>query len=142
MNKRGWIRVVEAFAAILLLAAVILAVVNTASTSTDITSKVYDDERIILESVQFDSSLKASVMSVANSSLPINIDDPGFPADVKAKITSMTPGYLTCTANLCRIDDACLLEDAPNKDIYSLSAGFFANLDTNIPRKMVLYCMT
>ncbi len=146
-NKKGWIRIVEAFVAVLLLTGVILIVLSQEYIErTDISGKVYDDQLAILRDIQNNDSLRADILSLEDTQLPtalINkIPDSNFPQKVADKIIQKTPGYLDCDAKICGISADCLLENPPETDIYTLSVAIVANLEVNNPRKLVLFCFT
>ncbi|GAJ11607.1 unnamed protein product, partial [marine sediment metagenome] len=62
-NKRGWIRIVEAFVAILLVTGVLLVIINKQYIGKDdISAKVYDVELSILREIQSDTALRDSIL--------------------------------------------------------------------------------
>ena len=58
IHKKGWIRIVEAFVAILLITGVLLILLDKGYLKEDISSKVYEAEVSILRGVQLDLELR------------------------------------------------------------------------------------
>ena len=137
-NKRGWIKIVEAFISILLVTGVVLIFINQGYIGKkDISSKVYSVELSILREIELNNSLRADIL---NADLPVEWDHASFPLEVKNKISARTPNYLTCEAKLCKMDDVCILEKDFDKDIYSQSASIVSNLEIYSPRQLKLFC--
>ena len=146
-NKRGWIRIVEAFVAVLIIAGVLLVVINKGYIGkTDISQKVYDSQLSILREIELDDTLRQSIITAvideengleetSTTHLPQNIND---------KIDSRTPDYLSCKAKICALDKICNLaiipDKAKEKDIYTQSVAISATLTNYNPRQLKLFC--
>ena len=140
-SKGGWIRVVEAFFAILLIGAVIILAINSnAGNSEDIASKVYENELSILRAVQLNESLRASILNLNDNNLPLDLNDSLFPQDVRAKIEEKIPTYLMCGARICKINYECVPDYSSSSNIYTSQVTIFANLQINNPRKLAISC--
>lgn len=148
-NKNGWIRIVEAFAAIMLLAGVLLIIIsNSRANVYDLSNQIYDVEAGILMKIYTDDALRDEILnevSIPDEDLPVRWDDFDTKlSEVKDKIDAETPGNLVCNAKLCLIADACALDesDSPSeeKSIYSMSAIVTANINVYNPRKLNLFC--
>ncbi|MCL5018556.1 MAG: hypothetical protein M1416_02190 [Candidatus Pacearchaeota archaeon] len=142
-DKGAWLEIVEAFVAVLLVAAVLLIILNRGYFQrTNTSEQIYNTEISIIREVQTDDALRTSI---ANAQTPVNWEDAGFPADVKSKITTRTPDYLTCVAKICELDAVCSLEgislaESEGKDVYSESGVISAVLDAPVYRKLNLFC--
>ena len=141
-NKRGWIKIVEAFTSILLIAGALIIIINSIGLHIpDSSLQVYDTEYAILKEIQLSSSLREEILAVT---IPPPIIWANFGAnlnEVKNKIEFRAPGYLTCEAQLCEIDDDCVSNTIPtDRDIYVQSAFFGAKQDSYNPRKLNLFC--
>ena len=144
-NKRGWIRIVEAFTAVLLVTGFLLVVIDKGYVDKqDISKEVYEKEFFILKQIQSNSSLRNSVLNV--SSFPMKWED--FPDILKNKINNELPVYLHCQAKICEINKICVLNESDNelvknlddKDVYVKSVIIASNLTTYSPRKLKLFC--
>lgn len=120
MNKRGWIKIVEAFVAILLVAVVLLIVVNkTGIGQKDISEQIHEVELSILREVQLNDSLRGKITKLEPE--VIYWEDELFPAEVKVKINSRIPNYLNCKASICLMTSACEIGESVKTNIYSQS---------------------
>ena len=140
-NHRAWIRIVEAFVAILLITGVLLIVVNKEHIKKkDISSEIYKIEASILKEIQLNSSLRSDILNV--EPLPVkwtDFDSRGL-NNLKSKIISRLPNYLDCEAKICELEDICVLDKIFDKDIYAQSTCIIAELTTYNPRQLKLFC--
>ncbi len=143
-NKHGWIKIVEAFTAILLVSGVLIVILGNIKTETqDTSSQVYDSEYSILRDTQLDSLLRNSILAVSDGSFPVEWEnfDTGGLTGVKTNIESQIPSYLSCKAKLCKINDICSLSSAPTgENVYVESVMISANSNVYNPRKLNLFC--
>jgi hypothetical protein len=138
-NRRGWIEIVEAFVAILLIVGVLLIVINrNTSSSQDISTRVYNSEITIIRAIELNDSLRDKI--VKSSGFPIEWNSSNFPVDVKNQIISTTPTYLNCVAKICTTDDPCFLTSYSQKDVYSQASFISGTQLTFTPRKINLFC--
>jgi len=143
-NKRAWIKLVEAFFAVLLMVTIMGIIIEQKySGEKDISSEVYEQEFRVLREIQTDKTLRETVLGETPPISTIDTD-PEFPLNIKNKIGEM-PSYLDCAAKICLIDDDCYfpdIVDEVDRDIYTRSVGIFAD-NTNThpdPRKLKLFC--
>ena len=109
-NRKGWMKIIEAFIAIMLIVSIFLIVASKVQIKEDSSSKITDVEASILREIQLDNNLREETLNINENSLPTQWV--GFPQE---KI----PDYLDCEARICNIGDLCILEGYPNKDVYS-----------------------
>lgn len=143
MNKGGWIEIVEAFIAILLITGVLLIVITrNNSQNADISERVYNSEITIIREIQLNDTLRNLVLSVTNAQLPSEWGNSSFPATLQDRITSRTPNYLNCVAKICDPSDPCYLTSYQAKDVYSQDSIISATqTQTSFnPRKLKLFC--
>jgi len=150
-NRRGWVEIVEAVVAILLVAAVLLITVNKGYIGkTDISEGVYKIELSILREIETNNSLR---MEILEAPLPVEWDD--FPTGVKDKIITRTPTYLECMGKICQLYEGdnpeaesvpCNLEEKIEKDVYSQSVIISSTLgevtEGAVYRRLKLFCWT
>jgi len=150
-NKRGWIEIVEAVIAVLLVATVLLIVINKGYLGKkDISENVYKTELSILREIETNEEFREEIVNVAE--LPIEWEN--FPADIKTKIIERTPTYLECIGKICRLCEEeicatgeenlpCNIEERTQEDIYSQSIVINHLLGENVVyRKLNLFCWT
>ena len=138
-NKKGWIRIIEAFVAVLLILSIILLVIEKNSFGEEPSGEIYEIENSILRTIQLNNSLRAAVLG----ELTLPVDSLGnSPQIVWDKILEKTPSHLTCFAKICAIDSDCDFEGSSEikKNIYSQAIPIFANLNTYSPRQLKLFC--
>ncbi len=98
-NNRGWIEIVEAFVAILLVAGVLLILANKGYLGkTDISEQVYTAQLSMLREIETNDAFRAEILAISN--LPSYV-----PTDVQQLINTRTPNYLTCIGQVCDIID-------------------------------------
>lgn len=140
-NKRGWVEILEAFfAALLITAVLLLAINNSNSQQNDSSQLVYNSQIFILRTIQLNDTLRNEIINVADSTLPINSDNSSFPTDINSTIASLTPGQLACGAEICQTNDTCNFWQSINKDIYVQNILITATLQGYDPKKLKLFC--
>ena len=108
-NKKGWLKIVEAFVAVLLIMMVALIIIGQQQGyEQDVSEKVYDIEADIMEEI------------LINNMNLVTEDD--F-QKLNEVVDSKTPNYLQCLSIVCEINEPCEVErlvgDAgKDKDIY------------------------
>lgn len=138
VGKKGWIRIVEATIAILLVAVVLLIIISEEDIGNKNPSlEIYNSQLIILRNIQMNNTLRQSVL---DATLPVESDEIGFPQDVKERIGYFALDYLECKAKICGIGLDCNLATSQEKDIYAQSAIITATLETYEPRQLKLFC--
>ena len=141
-NKRAWIRIVEAFVAILLIIGVLLIVLNKGYIGKkDISAEVYNVEISILREIQLNDALRNDIL---NANPPVEWGD--FKSEdlgvLKNKIISRLPNYLDCEAKICEVEDICVISKDLEKDVYAQSVIITTTLETPEynPRQLKLFC--
>ena len=140
-NKRGWIEIVEAFVAVMLVAAFLLILLNNSNNEKENFSyEVYQIQISILREIQTNDTFRTDIASVPEP-LPIKWTDTRFPQDLKDRIISRTPSYLECVANICNSTEVCTLDEEINKDIFSEFVTISATVgEGEVYRRLNLFC--
>jgi len=145
-NKRGWIRIVEAFFSLLLIAAVLLIVINRGYLGgEDISQRVYDLQLSVLREIELDDDLRQEILCTpeCGSELPeggIEDTHSEFPQNVTDRIEERIPDSFTCRSKICDIDILCELEEYVEQDVYAQPVAITATLDEYSPRQLKLFC--
>lgn len=143
MNKKAWVKIVEAFVAVLLVAGVMLVAINQGYIGKkDISAKVYAIELSILREIELNDTLKNDILDITE--LPVDWNNESFPQEVKNKINARAPNYLDCEAKICEIDGACDIDRYFDKNVYAQSVTITPILTIEEPtyRKLKLFCWT
>ncbi len=141
-NKKGWIRLVEVFVSIVLLAGVLLIVAtNNSSNKSTLEEEVTQKEIAILRDIQLNNQMRTQILDVPQGNLPI--EGEAFSSqlpDVNNRINSLTPANLECRTKLCTLNDACIINWNPEGNLYAKSSMISADLDTYLPRQLKIFC--
>ena len=134
-RKKGWIRIVEAFIAVLLIAGVLLFVINSGYIGRrDISEQVYEVQLAVLREIELNSALRTQILTT-----PI---EEGVPIPVTNKINERMPEYLECTSRICNLTSVCPIDRVIEKDVYAQSVAITAEGTTYNPRQLKLFCWT
>jgi len=143
MNKKGWIRIVEAFLAAIFILVIAIVMINQQSLKQpDSSSIIYNSEISIIRNIEMNNTLRGEILNVIDLDLPLNSDNITFPSEVKVKISSLTPSFLSCGAQICNTNDSCNYWKNTKNELYSQDVLITANLTNYNPRKLKLFCTT
>lgn len=138
-DKRAWIRIVEAFVAVLLVAGAILVILDKGYIGkTDISKEIYEKQDAMLREIQLNDTLRGNILGVGT--LPMYWNNLNFPGGVKGKITNDLPSYLICNAQICEISDACMLQKTLEKDIYVRGVIIASAQGSYDARQLKMFC--
>ena len=139
-NKRGWIRIVEALIAILLIAGFLILVLDSQQNGKkDISSKVYVTENAILREVQSNNTYREDILGIEETSVEFE----NFNDNLKEHINNRIPNYLNCTGKICDFgyDPVCNI-DSLKKDIYVRSVMIATDSTIYKPKLLKIFCWT
>jgi hypothetical protein len=142
-SKGGWVKLMEVFIAILLLAGVLFVISDkTPSDKKAFQTQMSEKEIAILTDIELNDTIRTEILSVDSGSLPTewNNFDSELP-NVKGRILYLTPQNINCEAKICLINDVCTLVDNSGKEIYAESVLISADSNTYSPRELKLFCM-
>ncbi|MBR9702319.1 hypothetical protein GOV13_05360 [Candidatus Pacearchaeota archaeon] len=140
-NKRGWIKIIEAFTAILLIMGVVLLVLNKGDIGEkDFSEEIQEKEVSILREIELSNALRDEILTVDSLPVEWGVFNSSGLNDTKIKIIEETPSNLNCEAKLCEMNDDCLLSAASEENVYVQSVVIFANTETYSPRQLKLFC--
>ena len=150
-SKKGWIRIVEAFIAVLLIAGVLLFVINRGYIGKrDISEQVYQVQLAVLREIELNSELRVSILAISNESLPVEWEN--FTVEnnldkVRDKLSERLPDYLTCEAKICKLESVCPKGgEFIERDIYAQGVAITAETTAEEakydPRQLKLFCWT
>jgi len=136
--KRGWIRIVEAFTALILIMVVFLIFINKGVVKGDSSKDVYEIQIRIEREIQTNENLRNLIINIPFQQLPLRLEN--FPDEVKQKIIQETPSELVCEARICELDKICVLENYPKKEVYVENVAITANQTNYSPKQLKLFC--
>ncbi|MDP2628799.1 MAG: hypothetical protein Q8P15_02795 [Nanoarchaeota archaeon] len=136
-NKKGWIRVLEVFVALMMITAVALIVVNRDyKEKEDFSPKIYSIEIGTLRKIQLDDFLRKEILEIEE--LPVELKD--FSEILKSEVEAGIPSYLNCDAQICEVNDDCKKELLTEEDVYVQSVILMANSETYKPTTLKMFC--
>ena len=139
-NKKAWIRIVEAFIAILMIVGILAVIVTKdISSKNDRANLVHEEEFYILQKIQLNSSLRQDILTA--NIIPIESTNANFPFDFQEILNVSALKDFNCTLKICVSYGGCILEDLPQeKEAYAKS--ILINCDLNIynPRELAIFC--
>lgn len=126
-NKRGWIRVLEVFLAILIVMGALLVGVSDLNANIDSDDQIYEIQRDILELINKNDKLRDDIM-VRNK------------ANVKDYIEKLIPENWDFDINICDLSDNCNNPTGIfNQDVFVTEIMIAANLINNDPKKLKFF---
>ena len=139
-NKKGWIKIAEAFFAVLLLAGISLVVLNNNQNKNidTVSSPVETFETSLIREIELDSVLREEILATSGE-----MEWDAFPTEApltKTKIENEVPGFLECTAKICSVSSSCVLIEDTEKSIYVHSVIITANGNQFNPRMLKVFC--
>jgi len=139
-NKRGWIRIVEALVAILLIAGFLVLILDSQTgEEKDISQRIYSSESAILREIQLNNTFRTYILGVGNTVVEFENFDPLLQSHINKRI----PEYLSCKSKICDFatDSICDITSS-EKNIYVKSIMIAGNFDTYSPKLIKLFCWT
>lgn len=135
-SRRGWIKVLEAFMAIVLLLGMLIIVVNNINETQDNTSIIEKNNIKILRNIEMNSTLRTEII---NSGVPLNSSSESFPTQLDNYLNSNVLIGTNCTLYLCGLYSECFV-DYTDTESYSSSVYVFSNQNTYNPREVKISC--
>ena len=124
LDRKGWLRIIEAFLAIIIVLSAIVFIMAKSTPRTDISESVYEKQRQILEIISKNNDLRNDVLIEEKT-------------NINNLIKSMVPGEWGYSTNICNINLIC-----PNPtsvyetEVYSTEIIITSNLTNYSPKKL------
>lgn len=107
MNNKGWIRIVEAVIAILMILGFVLVAMSKDFEKTDISEAVYEKQRFILEVIANNESLREDIIGSGNF------------ANTNNYISKNIPSTWDFVINICGVNMVCNGGTPQDKEVYA-----------------------
>ncbi len=137
-NKRGWVKILEAFISIVLLIGLLFIIINSKSLNLEEDKNIVEKESEILEAIQIESQYRNQIFSITD--LPINSTNSSFPSNITDYLSSTSPAGYNCVLKICFPNNNCEVEDNLKKSIYVRDTIVFSNKEIYSPRILKIYC--
>ncbi len=127
-NKKAWLRIIEAFIAILIVASVLIIVMLRNPSQLDRGDEIYEKQRFILKQISLNDSLRGEIL--INKTI-----------NVEKFIESLAPVSWNFTTRVCDFEKICGLLPSFNieKEIYVDQILITSNLTYFNPRKLKFF---
>ncbi len=122
-NKKGWIRIVEAFLAVLIVMGAVVIIMARQPVQSSADNQIYERQTQILEIIRNNNSLRSNILDGKT----YNVDD---------IIVAMIPSSWNFTTSICDINDICSANVPLGKDIYTKEIIISSNLTLYSTKKL------
>lgn len=138
-NKRGFIKIVEAFIAVLLVAGVLLFVVSRNTNVLDSTQTRIDEiEKSILLEVSQNSNYRDNILAV-NDEQELNQNSADGLGEIWRTVDIRVPDELDFRIKICKLENICALDNYPEKDVYTRAVSITSNITTYHPKQFKIW---
>ncbi len=137
VNKKGWIKVVEAFMAIVFLLGFVMIVLMVYNSSEKDANSLQKNNLVILNAIETQNNLRSEVFS---ASLPSYSNDSGFSPVLKSYLVNNSLYGENCSLYICSQTDICNFNENVAGNVYSSEVLLFANSSSYSPRKLKIFC--
>lgn len=128
LDTKAWIRIVEAFLAILIIMGTVLVVLQRQAPQADITDIIYEKQSQILKLISNNNTLRQEIITTADTEDNEMINN---------AIVNMLPANLDFTTEICLLDDICNSDNTPNdKQVYVTERVVTSTLTDYSPKKL------
>ena len=124
-NKKGWIRIVEAFIAILIVASV-LFVITSRVPIRDRTEEIHETQRFVLEQIATNNTLRGEILEGNKDNSEIFIEN-------------NIPTHWNFTVEICEVDNICGMPFYVEEEVYADEILITSNLTKYSPKKLKLF---
>jgi len=128
-DRKAWLRIVEAFLAILIILTALLVIMSRQEERADITGSVHEKQSEILEIISKDNALRNETITTTTSENNAVINN---------AIKKMAPNSWNFSTRICNLAEACGMT-TPDKEIYVSERIITSTLDDYAPKKLRLF---
>jgi hypothetical protein len=126
-NKKGWVRIAEAFIAITLMFSVFLALYAKQSTQPDVSDEVYSLESSILKQIANDEGLRQNVLSGNVNVITTFINN-----------NNLVPPSLNYSIIICNLDEVCSM-NVYQKEVFASETVISSTLLKYSPKVVKIF---
>jgi hypothetical protein len=136
-GKRGWIKIIEAYLAIMLFMGLVFIIIQSQTFDKKTTSIFEEDQFTIMKKIQSNETLRNEILNI--SILPQNNDMTSFPVITKNYFENEI-GQKNCSLNVCEVNEPCFFYEDVKNEVYSKDFIIFSNSTYYSPRKVNIVC--
>ena len=139
MNKRGFVKIIEAFIAVLLVAGVLLFVVSKNSSVLDSKQeRIEEIQKSILQEISQNNEYRNAVLEGDNE-IELDPNSPGKLGEIWTFVDNQIPNQLEFKIKICLLEIICSLSEYPEKDVYTRSVAITSNITTYRPKQFKIW---
>lgn len=143
MNKKAWLRIVEAFIAALIILSTVLIIISNQSPKSEIGEDIYEKQTKILDILRKNNIIRPEILGAV-----IEVGDPPIHTPVEIRpgdqdyeidnfISDMIPVNWDFLVMICAINEICNSENTPNdKEVHATEVLVTSDLSIYSPRKL------
>jgi len=136
-NKKGWIKIIEAFISILFLIGVVAIIIQSDNFSSKERPTLEKKQVEILNSIELNETLRIEVLNSTNYT--INSNDPAFSTKLKNYIDTIYFDSAECFLMVCSTNGSC--DTTIEKDeMYTKSVLITSTITEYNPKKLKIFC--
>lgn len=123
-DKKAWLRIVEAFLAVLIVMGAVLVLLSKQPPTKDMSDSIYEKQRQILDIISKNDSLRGEIVSGDNTKVNLTIQE-------------LIPSSWEFATNICDLDAICPNPgDYENKEVYATEVVVTSTLNVYSPKKL------
>ena len=123
-NKKAWIRIVEAFIAIMIVASVLIIMITRVPREDKV--DVHEIQRFVLEQIAVNDTLRGEILENEKT-------------NTEAFINENIPIYWNFTIEICEVEEICGMPFYIEEEVYADEILITSNLTYYGPKKLKLF---
>jgi len=124
INRKAWLRILEAFLAVIIVLSAVLTIIAKQKPKTDISEEVYEKQRQVLDIISKNNDLRNDILMQDNTRIN-NI------------ISNLIPGNWNYSTNICNISLICHNpKQVHETEVYTTEIIITSNLTKYAPKKL------
>jgi len=139
-NKKGWIKMTEAFLSILIIGSLLtFSVSSNSNRNQGLGEQIEMQEVSLLNYVQLNKSLRSEIINLAG--IPVQSNEMEFPSLLNVSLNEIESPQISCLYKICSPEDNCFLDAEPSeKEIHARSVIISSYEQTFKPRILNIFC--
>ncbi len=125
-RKKGWLRIIEAFIAVLIVTSVLTILVTRQQRQQNEVQQIYEMQRNILKQISLNETLRSEILQEKKDS-------------TENFIREVLPFYWNFTIKICEVSEFCGMPFSVDKDVYADEILITSNLTYYNPRKLKFF---
>ncbi len=136
-NRKGWIRIVESFMAIVILLGFVMVLLNQMNNFNEGKSLIEKNNLKILRNIETNLSLRNEALSL---SLPSYFNNSGSSTNFEKYLSDKVLVGESCFLYFCDLISSCNLKTEVLKEVYSSEIFLYSDSSVYSPRKVKIFC--